>query len=124
MGKVIKFEPEGNFENEKNENTFDSDVLRIKKAIEDHILENFAVKTVLGMDISYKINKNDVGVIGKLSYHHKRREGMFIAEFIAKGSKIKDNIFIDTVAFKAGEPQLYNQLVNILKAKKSLPEGS
>ncbi|MEM0144084.1 MAG: hypothetical protein QXL94_09135 [Candidatus Parvarchaeum sp.] len=38
-------------------------------------------------------------------------------EFIAKGNKIKDNIFIDTVAFKAGEPQSYKQLVNILKVK-------
>ncbi|MCX7760681.1 MAG: hypothetical protein N2Z81_05785 [Hydrogenothermaceae bacterium] len=129
MAKIIKFLPEDNFEEDKEESKKIEDVIQdqemqIKKAVEEHVLANFAVKNVLGMDIVYKINKNDIGVIGVLSYEHKRREGMFIAEFIAKGVVIKDKYSIDTLAFKAGEPQLHDQIHKILKAKKTLPDIS
>ncbi|MEZ0324060.1 MAG: hypothetical protein ABWJ98_07110 [Hydrogenothermaceae bacterium] len=130
MTKIIKFKPEDNFEEnpqeeiKKIENIFQEQQMQIKKAVEEHVLANFAVKNVLGMDIIYKINKNDIGVLGVLSYEHKRREGMSIAEFIAKGVVIKDKYSIDTLAFKAGEPQLYDQIFKMLKAKKALPDIS
>lgn len=121
MAKIIKF----NVDDENNENEemaqIDDEEMQIKKAVEEHILANFAVKKVLGMDIVYKINKSDLGVIGTVAYEHKRRDGMFIADFIAKGGKMKDKFFIDTLAFEAGEPELYQNIVKILKAKKALP---
>ena len=130
MAKVVKFE---NFEEkpeESKEKTIDKVIVKsqneeemqIKKAVEDHILSNFAVKNILGMDIIYKINKSDIGVIGVVAYEHKRREGSFIAEFIAKGYKSKNQYIIDTLAFEAGEPDLYRNILSILKAKKALPE--
>lgn len=129
MAKIIKFNAsfEDNQQTQPDENhreqssQTDEEVMEIKKAVEEHILANFAVKNVLGMDIIYKINKNDLGVIGRVAYEHKRREGTFIADFIAKGGKIKDRFFIDTLAFEAGEPELYQNIVKILKAKKALP---
>ncbi|MEJ5172557.1 MAG: hypothetical protein WHT47_02455 [Hydrogenothermaceae bacterium] len=126
MAKIVKFVPEDSFEEEdrKIEDIVQDQEIQIKKAVEEHILANFAVKNVLGMDIIYKLNKKDLGVIGVLSYEHKRREGMFIAEFIAKGVVIKDKYSIDTLAFKAGEPQLYDQIYKILKAKRALPDIS
>lgn len=119
MAKIIKFNTENKFPTEKD--NINEEELDIKKAIEEHILTNFAVKNILGMDIVYKINKSDLGVIGTVSYQHKRKEGMFIANFIAKGGKIRDNFFIDTLAFETGEPELYQNIVRILKAKKVLP---
>ncbi len=124
MAKIVKF---GNFEENPEENKEkaideNDEEMQIKKAVEEHILTNFAVKNVLGMDIVYKINKSDVGVIGRVVYEHKRREGSFIADFIAKGYKNKNQYIIDTLAFEAGEPELYRNIFNILKAKKALPE--
>jgi hypothetical protein len=130
MAKIVKF---GNFEENSEENkekaidevvvqSQNDEEMQIKKAVEEHILNNFAVKNVLGMDIVYKINKSDIGVIGTVVYEHKRREGSFIANFIAKGYKNKNQYIIDTLAFEAGEPELYRNIFNILKAKKALPE--
>jgi hypothetical protein len=130
MAKIVKF---GNFEEnpeEDKEKIIDKTVsqsqndeeMQIKKAVEEHILTNFAVKNVLEMDIVYKINKSDIGVIGTVAYEHKRREGSFIADFIAKGYKSKNQYIIDALAFEAGEPDLYRNIFNILKAKKALPE--
>lgn len=129
MAKIIKFNTnfENNEENQAKEEQqeqvlqLEDQEMKIKKAVEEHILANFAVKNVLGIDIVYKINKNDLGVIGRVAYEHKRREGLFVADFIAKGGKIKDRFFIDTLAFEAGEPELYQNIVKILKAKKALP---
>lgn len=126
MAKIIKFNAnyENNQESQVEEKKTDQNIteeMAIKKAVEEHILENFAVKNVLGIDIVYKINKNDLGVIGRVAYEHKRRDGLFLADFIAKGGKIKDNFFIDTLAFEAGEPELYQNIVKILKAKKTFP---
>jgi len=124
MAKIVKF---GNFEEKPEENKEkaideNDEEMQIKKAVEEHILTNFAVKNVLGMDIVYKINKSDIGVIGTVVYEHKRREGSFVADFIAKGYKSKNQYIIDTLAFEAGEPELYRNILNMLKAKKALPE--
>jgi len=124
---IIKFRKKDDDNNEKKEEEkleqiVEDESLKIKQAVEEHILTNFAVKNVLGMDIVYKINKNDIGVIGVVVYEHKRREGVFTADFIAKGSKIKDKFVIDNLAFSQGEPYLYNQILNILKAKNCLPQ--
>ncbi|MBX0311878.1 MAG: hypothetical protein JHC31_08890, partial [Sulfurihydrogenibium sp.] len=79
MAKIVKF---GNFEENPEENkekaidevvsqSQSDEEMQIKKAVEEHILANFAVKNVLGMDIVYKINKSDIGVIGTVAYEHK-----------------------------------------------------
>jgi hypothetical protein len=92
MAKIVKF---GNFEENPEENkekaineavvqSQNDEEIQIKKAVEEHILANFAVKKVLEMDIVYKISKSDIGVIGTVVYEHKRRGGPFIADFIAK----------------------------------------
>ncbi|WP_299239392.1 hypothetical protein [Sulfurihydrogenibium sp.] len=130
MAKIVKF---GNFEEKPEENkeevidevvsqSQNDEEIQIKKAVEEHILANFAVKEVLEMDIVYKINKSDIGVIGTVAYEHKRRGGPFIADFIAKGYKSKNQYIIDTLAFELGEPDLYRNIFTILKAKKALPE--
>jgi hypothetical protein len=150
MGKVIKF-PFGNQEEpqkkkEPQEEKSSTDVkkkikerkkekiksiyqkkpfeLKVKEGVEDHVLKNFAVKNVLGLDVIYKENeKNEIGVIGILSYEHKRRPGIFTADFIAKGHIDKDgNVVIDELAFRAGEPEYYNTITKLLKAKKILPD--
>ncbi len=150
MGKVIKF-PFGNQEEpqkkkEPQEEKTSTDVkkkikerkkekiksiyqkkpfeLKVKEGVEDHVLKNFAVKNVLGLDVVYKENeKNEIGVIGILSYEHKRRPGIFTADFIAKGHINKDgNVVIDELAFRAGEPEYYNTITKLLKAKKILPD--
>ncbi len=153
MGKVIKF-PFGNQEEPENkqeiktqeEKTSTKDIkkkikerkkekiraiyekkpfeLKVKEGVEEHVLLNFAVKKVLGLDVVYKENdKNEIGVIGLLSYEHKRRPGIFTADFIAKGHIDKDGkVVIDELAFRAGEPEYYNTITKILKAKKILPD--
>ncbi|ACN99288.1 hypothetical protein [Sulfurihydrogenibium azorense] len=127
MAKVVKFNFEDSQDNTKVENlqqetTQQDEEDLIRLALEDHILSNFAVKTILGMDFVYKISKNDIGVIGQLAYEHKRRPGVFVADYIAKGYKQKDKYVIDSLAFQLGEPEFYKQILNILKAKKALPE--
>ena len=97
---------------------------RIVEGIEEHVLYNFAVKQVLGVNFRYEINnKNEIGVIGKLAYEHKRRAGVFVADFIAKGYKDKksEKVIITELAFLQGEPDFYNTIKNTLKAKKILP---
>lgn len=127
MAKVIKFSFDDNQESkeevtELNKEEIEDEKEKIKKAVEDHILSNFAVKSILDMEIVYKVNKADFGVIGEVAYLHKRRDGVFVADFIAKGYKNKDKYTIDSLAFSAGEPEFYKNILNILKAKKSLPE--
>lgn len=130
MAKIVKF---GNFEEKPGEDkekaineviseSENVEEMQIKKAVEEHILSNFAVKNVLGMDIIYKINKSDIGIIGSMVYEHKRKGGVFLADFIAKGYKSKNQYIIDTLAFEFGEPDLYRNILNMLKAKKALPE--
>ncbi len=137
MGKIIKFgqkkenenlnpdkkrksnKEEG--QNVKNFETVDFES-KLRHAIEDYIKSVFAVKEVLGMDLVYKENKNTIGVIGVISYEHKRRPGTFVADFISNCTKIGNDIKVGEVAFQAGEPDLYMQIFNILKAKKALPE--
>ncbi len=98
--------------------------LKVKEGVEDYVLYNFAVKKVLGLDIVYKENeKKDIGVIGLLSYEHKRKPGTFMADFIGKGHIDKDGkVVIDELAFRAGEPEYYNTISKVLKAKKILPD--
>jgi hypothetical protein len=125
MAKVVKFtfdnEEERKEELESQENTLNEEEL-IRQALEEHILTNFAVKNILGMDFVYKINKSDIGVLGQIAYEHKRRPGVFVADYIAKGYKQKDKYVIDSLAFELGEPEFYQQIFNILKAKKTLPK--
>ncbi|NPA54272.1 MAG: hypothetical protein GXO21_06340 [Aquificae bacterium] len=153
MGKVIKF-PFGNQEEpEKNQSNSSQSISsspkdlkkklkerkkekiraiyekkpfewNVKEGIEEHVLQNFAVKNVLGLDVVYKENeKKEIGVLGLLSYEHKRRPGIFNADFIAKGHIDKDGkVVIDELAFRAGEPEYYNTITKILKAKKILPD--
>ncbi len=98
--------------------------LFVKEGVEEHVLKNFAVKQVLGLDVIYKENeKREIGVIGLLAYEHKRRPGIFNADFIAKGHIDKDDkVIIDELAFRAGEPEYYNTISKLLKAKKILPD--
>ncbi len=98
--------------------------LKVKEGVEEYVLNNFAVKKVLGLDIFYKENdKKEIGVLGVLSYEHKRKPGTFMADFIAKGHIDKDNnVVIDELAFRAGEPEYYNTISKLLKAKRILPE--
>lgn len=126
MAKVVKFMVDNQDENNTQEtnlkeNNFDEKEL-IRQALEEHILTNFAVKNILGMDFVYKVNKNDIGVLGQVAYEHKRRPGVFVADYIAKGYVQKDKYIIDSLAFELGEPEFYKQIFNILKAKKALPE--
>ncbi len=136
MGKIIRFSSSDRKKETKESKTESSDnkikpifstqsyVDRVRKGIEDYVLKNFAVKNVLGMDILYRENnKKEIGVIGVLAYEHKRRAGTFIADFIGKGFINNDgSITIDLLAFRAGEPELFNSLEKIMKAKKILPE--
>jgi len=128
MGKVIKFPGSdgNNKENErKNFEKIDFSTQQIlKDAIEEYLLNNFAVKNVLGMDIVYKMNDSgEFGAIGVVIYEHKRRGGTFQADFITKGLFDKKNktASIYELAFSAGEPDLYRSIYNYLKAKKLLP---
>ncbi len=144
MAKIIKFNPQNNDENsnknvsttEKNKeaqsekkiksiNDIPSFVELVAKGIEEHVLYYFAVKEVLGINFVYKNNeKGELGVLGVLAYEHKRKPGSFIAEFIAKGYYDSKNkkVIITELAFKQGEPQLYQSIMKTLKAKKILPE--
>ena len=144
MAKIIKFNPQNNDEDsnknvsttEKNKeaqsekkiksiNDIPSFVELIAKGIEEHVLYYFAVKEVLGINFVYKNNeKGELGVLGVLAYEHKRKPGSFIAEFIAKGYYDGKNkkVIITELAFKQGEPQLYQSIMKTLKAKKILPE--
>lgn len=127
MAKIVKFtfNDENNEEKKQQKLNLNIDLDEeelIRHSLEEHILTNFAVKTILGMDFVYKINKNDIGVLGQVVYEHKRRAGVFIADFIAKGYKQKDKYIIDSLAFELGEPEFYKQIQNILKTKKALPE--
>jgi len=137
MGRIIKFPGSGDGKKKENiggEEKGQEKVKsiysqlpfkeKVKKGVEDHILANFAVKTVLGIDLIYRENENrEIGVLGAIAYEHKRRAGTFIADFIGKGSVDREgNVNIDTLAFQSGEPELYNSLVKIMKAKKILPE--
>ncbi|WP_029523160.1 hypothetical protein [Persephonella sp. KM09-Lau-8] len=136
MGKIIKFnkpqEDENNQQKSEIEshsnvkNIFSVEALadKVRKGVEEYILYNFAVKEILGMDIVFKENdKKEIGVLGAIAYEHKRKPGTFIADFIGKGHiDNKDNVVIDELAFRAGEPEYYNTISKILKAKKLLPE--
>ena len=136
MGKIIKFnkpqEDENNQQKSEIEshsnvkNIFSVEALadKVRKGIEEYILYNFAVKEILGMDIVFKENdQKEIGVLGAIAYEHKRKPGTFIADFIGKGHiDNKDNVVIDELAFRAGEPEYYNTISKILKAKKILPE--
>ncbi|NPA52789.1 MAG: hypothetical protein GXO22_07825 [Aquificae bacterium] len=139
MGKIIKFSNADDNEDrqpktDKKDNTviktFNNQKeefnlqLEIKKAIESYLLENFAVKNVLGIDIVYKTNKaGEFGTIGIVLYEHKRKSGTFQADFIAKGiwDKNKNKVYVTELAFSAGEPELYKTIFNFLKAKHILP---
>ena len=133
MGKVVKFQPKSNKngsksieESSKKEKVKQFGVsdfeMSLRKALEDYILSTFAVKTILGMDIAYKENKSNIGVIGVVAYEHKRRPGTYVANFISEAVNEKDKIRIIEVAFEAGEPDLYKSIYNTLKAKKVLPK--
>ncbi|WP_457640593.1 hypothetical protein [Persephonella sp.] len=135
MGKIIKFgQPKEtetpdqmineNPDNVKSLSSYKSKHQRIWEALEKYILYNFAVKNVLGMDFIYKENDHkEIGVLGILAYEHKRKEGTFVADFVGKGyiNPKTDKIVIDLVVFKAGEKELYESTLKILKAKKIYP---
>ncbi|WP_456402408.1 hypothetical protein [Persephonella sp.] len=136
MGKIVKFNLPKEVNTQKSpdkENTANVKSIYSKKTLymkiwdglEEYILNNFAVKKVLGIDFIYKENDHkEIGLIGVLDYEHKRREGNFLAEFIAKGyiDTKKDKVIIDIVVFKQGEVELYKSTEKILKAKKIYPE--
>ena len=133
MGKVVKFQSKAEKndlksveETPKKEKVKQFGVsdfeMSLRKALEDYILSTFAVKTILGMDIVYKENKSNIGVIGVVAYEHKRRPGTYVANFISEAVNEKGKIRIIEVAFEAGEPDLYKSIYNTLKAKKALPE--
>ncbi len=136
MGKIIKFggsnhdsdnnpkNSEPNFKQfsteEKENKNMES---LVQEAVADYLLTNFAIKNIIELHISYKVNKNDVGVYGIVIYEHKRRPGVFSANFVGKGHiSPKDNsVKIDIAAFEAGEKDLYMATVKTLKAKNILP---
>jgi len=136
LGKIIKFNKTQEDENnqQKSEvknpstvkNIFSAETFndKVRKGVEEYVLYNFAVKEILGMDIVFKENdQKEIGVLGAIAYEHKRKPGTFIADFIGKGHiDNKDNVVIDELAFRAGEPEYYNTISKILKAKKILPE--
>jgi len=100
-------------------------LIKVYKGIEEHVLSVFAVKKVIDIAFIVKTNeKGEVGVLGQLAYNHKRREGEFIATFIAKGhiDKKSDKVVITELAFLEGEPDYYATLEKVLKAKKIYPE--
>jgi len=76
MGKIIRFSGAGKKENkEKKEGSVKSIYSeisfkdKVRKGVEEYILSQFAVKTILGMDLFFKQNdKNEVGVIGAIAY--------------------------------------------------------
>ncbi len=132
MGKIIKFNggnnKKENSENNKAEETsiktvnLETSNNNLKNSIEDYLLSTFAIKNILALEYIDKVNKSDVGFIGRVAYEHKRREGVFVADFIGQAVKEKNNNYIIIeIAFEAGEPHLYNQIKNILKAKNVLP---
>lgn len=141
LGKVVKF-PFDNNENQRKSEEKKQEVQKIKEeksfikdfgftdfetslriAIEEYIKGIFAVREILGMDISYKENKNVIGFIGVMAYEHKRKSGTFVAKFIGEGWVDKNSgVKISEIAFEAGEPDLYISIYNTLKAKKVLPE--
>ncbi len=124
MGKVIKF-PGGDGEKDKKEQKEEVSLeQKIKSSVEEHLITNFAVKNVLGIDVFYKMNeKGELGIVGNVIYEHKRRGGRFVADFIASGhvDKKSKKVLISILAFSAGEPELYMNIYNTLKAKKILP---
>ncbi|ACO03432.1 MAG TPA: hypothetical protein DEP48_08855 [Persephonella sp.] len=136
MGKIVKFGQVQETEQSKDlveesskeiKTIFSKKPLyqKIWEGLEDYILHNFAVKNVLGMDFTYKENNlKEIGVLGILAYEHKRRNGTFVADFVGRGyiDTKKDKVIIDLVVFKAGERELYNSTIKILKAKKIYPE--
>jgi len=130
MGKVIKFQSgkkEDKQENSVNTNRVKTFGLtdfetQLRKVLEDYIKSVFAVKEILGMDIVFKEHQNTVGVIGVISYEHKRRPGTFVANFIGHVFKGPNNLSVREVAFETGEPELYKTILLTLKAKKALPE--
>ena len=135
MGKIIRFNKSQEEEKKQSTETKEQSNIKsifsvesfadkVRKGVEEYILYNFAVKEILGMDIVFKENdKKEVGVLGAIAYEHKRKPGTFIADFIGKGHiDSKDTVIIDELAFRAGEPEYYNTISKILKAKKILPE--
>jgi hypothetical protein len=129
MGKIIRFPGKNDNNNGKQEGKVksinrESFIEAVRKGVEEYILNNFAVKNILGMDIVYKENNREIGVIGAIAYEHKRRAGMYVADFIGKGyiDKNSGKVIIDNLAFKAGEPELYSSIEKIMKAKKILPD--
>ncbi len=98
---------------------------KVYQGIEEHVLSVFAVKEVIDIAFIVKGNeKGEIGVLGKLAYHHKRREGLYVATFIAKGyiDKKADKVVINELAFLEGEPDYYARIEKLLKAKKIYPE--
>ncbi|SNZ06270.1 hypothetical protein SAMN06265182_0620 [Persephonella hydrogeniphila] len=131
MGKIIQFPGKNNGNNDKNEETKVRSIYSketfsetVRKGVEEYILGNFAVKNILGMDIVYKVNNNEIGVVGAIAYEHKRRPLTYIADFIGKGfiDKKSGKVIIDNLAFREGERELYNSIEKIMKAKKILPD--
>ncbi len=128
MGKIIKFPGNNDNQNEnevvpeKEEKLQKTSEDKLTKAIEDYILSTFAVRDIIFMDYIHKENKSNIGFVGVLAYEHKRREGVFGANFIGEAIKDKNgNVRIIEIAFEAGEPSLYKQIMNTLKAKNILP---
>jgi hypothetical protein len=107
---------------EKNQEEF---LKKVYEGIEEHVLSTFAVREVIDMAFVVKTNdQGEVGAIGQLAYHHKRREGLFVATFIAKGyiDKKANKVVISELAFLEGEPDYYKTIEKVLKAKKIYPE--
>jgi hypothetical protein len=114
-----------NIENSEISDEVQEFLKKVYKGIEEHVLSVFAVKEVVDIAFVVKGNeKGEIGVLGKLAYHHKRREGLFVATFIAKGyiDKKADKVVINELAFLEGEPDYYATIEKILKAKKIYPE--
>lgn len=133
LGRIIKFNSKHDneekdsksIENNKEEHNFTVKKLiknNLKEAIENYLLSVFAIKNILTVEYIDKVNRSDVGFIGRVVYEHKRREGIFVADFIGQAVKEKNYTYrIIEIAFETGEPHLYNQIKNILKAKNVLP---
>lgn len=133
MGRVIKFQSKhkqdnSNITDESNNNTnvkqfgLSDFEISLRKALEDYILSTFAVKNVLGMNILFKVDKSNIGILGVVKYEHKRKAGIYVANFISEATNDKGNIKVIEVAFESGERELYKSIYNILKAKKILPK--
>jgi len=136
MGKIIKFpgsddsnqnkkpvNNEPNFKKVNSENVEKDMKTLVEEAVTDYLLTNFAIKEILELHIYHKTNKNDVGVYGIVIYEHKRRPGIFSANFVGKGhiSPKDKSVKIDIAAFEAGEKDLYMSTLKTLKAKNILP---